>query len=61
MRFTVTTRSRTEHVEADEHRVEGLFHVFRATTTVMGRPRVHVVRRLPGADVLSVEAATSAG
>ena len=54
MPFTVTTRSTTLTVIADEHRVEGAHHVFRTTRTVMGRPRVVVVRRLPVSDVLSV-------
>ena len=53
MPFTVTTRTATLTVLADEHRVEGAHHVFRSTRTVMGRPRVVVVRRLPVADVLS--------
>ena len=37
-------------VDAEEHRVEGAWHVFRATTTVMGRPRTVVVLRLPATD-----------
>ncbi|MCU1594615.1 MAG: hypothetical protein JWO12_2007 [Frankiales bacterium] len=41
-------------VDADEHRVEGPFHVFRRTTTLMGRPRTLVVRRLAVADVIGV-------
>jgi hypothetical protein len=54
MTFTVTTTSGPERVEATEHCLEGLFHVFRATTTVMGRPRTVVVRRIPAATVLSI-------
>jgi hypothetical protein len=54
MPFTVQTRTCTLTVLADEHRVEGAQHVFRATRTVMGRPRVVVVRRLPVSDVLTV-------
>jgi hypothetical protein len=54
MPFTVTTRTATLTVEADEHRLEGAHHVFRRTTTVMGAPRVVVVRRVARADVLAV-------
>jgi hypothetical protein len=54
MPFTVTTRTSTLTVIGDEHGVEGAHHVFRATRTVMGKPRVVVVRRLPVSDVLSV-------
>jgi hypothetical protein len=54
MSFTVLTSSGPEQVDATEHRLEGLHHVFRTTTTVMGRPRTMVVRRLPAATVLSV-------
>lgn len=54
MPFTVTTRTSTLTVVADEHRVEGAHHVFRATRTVMGKPRVVVVRRLPVTEVLAV-------
>jgi hypothetical protein len=52
--YTVTTTSGTEQVEATEHRLEGLFHVFRTTTAVMGRPRTMVVRRIPAETVLSI-------
>ena len=34
-------------VDAEEHRVEGTWHVFRRTTTVMGSPRVVVALRIP--------------
>ena len=54
MPFTVNTRTCTLTVVADEHRVEGAHHVFRTTRTVMGQPRVVVVRRLPVGEVLSV-------
>jgi hypothetical protein len=54
MAFTVLTTSGPERVDATEHRLEGLFHVFRATTTVMGRPRLVVVRRIPAASVVSI-------
>jgi hypothetical protein len=57
MPFTVTTTSGPEQVDATEHRLEGLFHVFRTTTTVMGRPRTMVVRRIPAATVLTITAA----
>ena len=33
-------------VDAEEHRVEGAWHVFRRTTTVMGAPRTVVALRL---------------
>ena len=52
--YVVTTSTGPLLVDADEHRVEGRFHVFRSTTAVMGHPRVVVVRRLPVAAVLSV-------
>ena len=54
MPFTVTTRSSTLTVLADEHRVEGAHHVFRRSRSVMGAPRMVVVRRLAQADVLEV-------
>ena len=54
MTFTVLTTSGPEQVDATEHRLEGLFHVFRTTTTVMGRPRTMVVRRISAASVLSI-------
>ena len=41
-------------VEADEHRIEGAWHVFRRTTLVMGQPRTVVALRLPIADVRQV-------
>jgi hypothetical protein len=43
------------HVDADEHRVEGGWHVFRRDTLVMGRPRSVVALRLPSAAVTRVE------
>jgi hypothetical protein len=53
--FTVVQPGRPPFpVEADEHRVEGGWHVFRRTTAVMGRPRVVVALRLPVAEVASV-------
>jgi hypothetical protein len=42
-------------VDADEHRVEGGWHVFRRSTPVMGRPRPVVVLRLAVADGQVVE------
>ena len=54
MPFTVTTRTSTLTILADEHRVEGAHHVFRRTASVMGAPRRVVVRRLPVRDVLEV-------
>ena len=47
------------HVEADEHRVEGAWHVFRRTTTVMGVPRVVVALRVPAAAGVVVTPAPS--
>ncbi len=44
-------------VDADEHAVEGTFHVFRRSTTVVGRPRTVVALRVPAADVLRVDPA----
>lgn len=41
-------------VDADDHRVEGGWHVFRRTTYVMNRPRSVVALRLPLADVREV-------
>ena len=41
-------------VDADDHRVEGGWHVFRRDTLVMGRPRSVVTLRLPAGDVRSV-------
>lgn len=41
-------------VEADEHRVEGGWHVFRRDTVVLGRPRSVVALRLPTAGVAQV-------
>ena len=54
MPFTVTTPDACFEIDADEHRVEGLFHVFRRGTTVMGHPRMMVVRRLRADAVLTV-------
>jgi hypothetical protein len=54
MPFTVTTRSAVLVIDAEEHRVEGAHHVFRTTQSVMGKPRMVVVRRLLRADVLDV-------
>jgi hypothetical protein len=54
MPFTVTTRTAVLVVDAEEHRVEGAHHVFRSTRTVMGKPRLVVVRRLPVAEVRTV-------
>ena len=48
MAFTVCTPgSDPVVVDAEEHRVEGAWHVFRRTTTVMGSPRTVVALRLP--------------
>jgi hypothetical protein len=41
-------------VDADDHRVEGGWHVFRRDTLVMGRPRTVVTLRLQARDVLGV-------
>jgi hypothetical protein len=41
-------------VEADDHRVEGGWHVFRRDTVVLGRPRSVVALRLPAAAVVRV-------
>lgn len=41
-------------VEADDHRLEGAWHVFRRDTVVLGRPRSVVVLRLPAATVREV-------
>jgi hypothetical protein len=41
-------------VEADEHRVEGAWHVFRRDALVLGRPRRVVALRLPAAGVVRV-------
>ncbi len=55
MRFSVTMRQDTPvAVEADEHRVEGHWLVFRSTVFVMGRPRTVVALRLPAAEVVDV-------
>ena len=58
--FTITylpeTGLPTEDVEADDARVEaGGQIVLRRTVLVMAQPRDVVVRRLPGAQVVSVE------
>ena len=52
--YVVRTPTGPVTVDAEEHRVEGAFHVFRRTTAIMGRPRMVVVRRLPASAVLSV-------
>lgn len=52
--YVLTTSLGTLQIDADEHCVEGLHHVFRSTATVMGRPRVLVVRRIPVAEVLTI-------
>ena len=44
-------------VDADEHAVEGAFHVFRRSTVVVGRPRTVVALRLPLSDVQRVDRA----
>lgn len=41
-------------VEADDHRLEGAWHVFRRDTVVLGRPRSVVALRLPAAAVRDV-------
>jgi hypothetical protein len=41
-------------VEADDHRREGGWHVFRRDTLVMGRPRTVVVLRLQERDVVEL-------
>ena len=41
-------------VEADDHRVEGAWHVFRRDTVGLGRPRTVVALRLPVAEVREV-------
>lgn len=48
-------------VEADDHRLEGGWHVFRRDTLVLGRPRSVVALRLPAAGVLRVEACRASG
>jgi hypothetical protein len=54
--FTVVRTTRPPlHVDADEHRVEGAWHVFRRDTLVLGRPRSVVALRLPAEDVTRVE------
>ena len=54
MRFTVHLPDRILDIEADEHRIEGCWHVFRRTAIVMGQPRTIVALRLPARDVQSV-------
>jgi hypothetical protein len=44
-------------VDADEHRLEGVWHVFRRDTVVLGRPRTVVALRLPVAAVSEVRPA----
>ena len=48
-------------VDADDHRLEGGWHVFRRDTVVMGRPRSVVALRLPASGVLRVEACPGPG
>lgn len=56
MPFTVVRPAQPPlHVDADEHRVEGRWHVFRRDTLVLGRPRSVVALRLPVAAVVRVE------
>jgi hypothetical protein len=45
------------HVEAEEYRLEGRWHVFRRTTTVMGNPRTVVALRLAATDDVAVRPA----
>ncbi len=52
--YVVTLTDGSVRIDADDHRVEGQFHVFRSTTTLMGRPRAVVVRRLPVGAVVDV-------
>ena len=55
MPFTVLQPGRQPLVvDAEEHRVEGGWHVFRRTTTVMGVPRVVVALRVPVAPGVTV-------
>ncbi len=54
MHFTVRLSDRSLNIDADEHRVEGGWHVFRRTAIVMGQPRTVVALRLPARDVRSV-------
>ena len=55
MPYTVLLQDRPPvEVEADDHRVEGGWHVFRRDTVVMGRPRTVVALRLHARDVLAV-------
>ena len=48
-------------VDADDHQLEGGWHVFRRDTVVMGRPRSVVALRLPAAWVVRVEACSAPG
>ncbi len=54
MRYSVQLPERSLDIEADEHRIEGGWHVFRRTAIVMGQPRTVVALRLPARDVRSV-------
>lgn len=54
MLFTVIQPTCRRTIGADEHRVEGGWHVFRRTVTVMGQPRTVVALRLPVTEVKSV-------
>ena len=57
MAYTVTpARGQAFSVAADEHRLEGGWHVFRQTVTVMGRPRTVVALRVHAAEVVAVHA-----
>ena len=60
MAFTVTLRDGgLLGVDADEHRREGAWHVFRRTATVMGRPRTVVALRLSADGVAAVAPAAT--
>ena len=60
MAYVVTQPDRPPlHVDAEEHAVEGGWHVFRRTTTVMGRPRTVVALRLAAAEVDAVRPGTA--
>lgn len=48
------------HVDADDHRVEGGWHVFRRDAVVLGRPRSVVVLRLPADATTGVSLAAGA-
>jgi hypothetical protein len=59
VRFTVERRPGLPPltVEADEHRVEGVSHVFRRDALVLSRPRSVVALRVPVAEVTAVRPA----